>query len=202
MHIAPGLALAVPTGSLVVLAGLPGAGKTTLLRRLAASAPPGVVALDAEDVAARLRALPVAYAVLRPLVHALHLVRVLVALAGPGRCVLTTDPMTAPLRRLLLGAAARASGRRLHLVLVDATVAEAVAGQDRRGRALGRRRMAVHARRWPRLRARGARLAASSVALSRSRARWVWRLDVADRGLAGVGLRGAPLPRRRGAALA
>jgi len=95
MHIAPGLALAVPAGSLVVLAGLPGAGKTTLLRRLAAAAPAGVVALDAEDVAARLRARPAAYAVLRPLVHAVHLVRVLVALAGPGRCVLTTDPMTA-----------------------------------------------------------------------------------------------------------
>jgi hypothetical protein len=201
MHIAPGLALAVPTGSLVVLAGLPGAGKTTLLRRLAASAPSGVVALDAEDVAARLRGLPVGYAVLRPLVHALHLARVLVALAGPDRCVLTTDPMTAPLRRLLLRAAARASGRRLHLVIVDATLQEAVAGQDRRGRALGRRRMALHARRWPRLRARGGRLAASSVALSRARARSVRRLEVCDAG-PGVGLRGAPLARSRGAALA
>jgi ABC-type cobalamin/Fe3+-siderophores transport system ATPase subunit len=200
MHIAPGLVLAVPAGSLVVLAGLPGAGKTTLLRRLAASAPSGVAALDAEDVAARLRALPVAYAVLRPLVHALHLARVLVALAGPDRCVLTTDPMTAPLRRLLLRAAARASGRHLHLVIVDATLEEAVAGQDRRGRALGRRRMALHARRWPRLRARGARLAASSVALSRSRARSVRRLEVGDGG--DVALRAAPLARGRGVALA
>jgi hypothetical protein len=82
---------------------------------------------------------------------------------------------------------------------VDVTLEEALAGQDRRGRALGRRRMAVHARRWPRLRARGVRAAASSVVLSRSRARAVWRLEVRDRGLAGVGLRAAPVRRPRGA---
>jgi hypothetical protein len=38
-----------------VLAGLPGAGKTRPLRRLHDARPPGVRALDAEEVAARLR---------------------------------------------------------------------------------------------------------------------------------------------------
>jgi energy-coupling factor transporter ATP-binding protein EcfA2 len=174
----PVLGITVPAGSLVVVAGLPGAGKTTLLRRLAASAPPGVVALDSEDVAARLRTLPVAYPVLRPLVHALHLVRVLAALTGPAACVLTTDPMTGPLRRLLLGVAARRTGRSLHLVLVDATVAEAVDGQDRRGRTLGRRRMARHAQRWERLRSRGPAPATSTLPLPRTRAGEVTHLKL------------------------
>ena len=99
--------LAVPDASLVVLAGLPGAGKTTLLRRIAASAPPGVLALDAEDVAARIPVGRAGYPLVRPFVHTVHLARVVAALAGPARCVLTTDPMTGPVRRLLLGTAAR-----------------------------------------------------------------------------------------------
>ena len=67
----------------------------------------------------------------------------------------------------------------MHVALVDATVAEAVAGQDRRGRSLGRRRMARHARRWPRLRAAGTPLAASSVVLPRAAARLVSGVVVA-----------------------
>ena len=89
---------------------------------------------------------------LRPLVHVLHLLRVVLALVRTAGAVLTTDPLTSRGRRVLLGLAARVTGRRLHVVLLDATVAEAVSGQNRRGRSLGRRRMELHARRWPALR--------------------------------------------------
>jgi GTPase SAR1 family protein len=148
--------LGVPPRSLVVLAGLPGAGKTTLLRRLAAGGTPEVHPLDSEEVAERLRAhagrLP--YRSLRPAVHGLHLLRVLREVHGSALCVLTTDPMTSPLRRLLLRAAAHSRGRSLSVVLVDATEEQARLGQRSRGRALGQRRMARHVARAERVRAR------------------------------------------------
>lgn len=151
--------LAVPPGSLVVVAGLPGAGKTTLLRRLDARPAAGVHALDSEEVAERLRRcsgrLP--YRVLRPAVHALHLLRVLRDAHGPHDCVLTTDPMTSPARRAVLRLAARSSGRTLCVVLVAATERQARSGQLRRGRALGRRRMARHVARAASLQDRLAR---------------------------------------------
>lgn len=84
-------------------------------------------------------------------VHLLHLGRVLVSLLGATACVVTSEPLTGPVRRQLLAAAARASRRRLHVVLVDTTVAEALDGQRRRGRQLGARRTAHHARRWTEL---------------------------------------------------
>ncbi len=148
--------LPVAPRSLVVLGGLPGAGKTTLLRRLSTRLPAGVVALDAEEVTARLRAARrlVPYRLLRPLVHALHLVRVARAVGSPATVVVTTDPATSPLRRVLFAALARRSGRSLHLVVLDTTVDEAVQGQRQRGRALSSRRMRRHARRWQALRAR------------------------------------------------
>jgi ABC-type cobalamin/Fe3+-siderophores transport system ATPase subunit len=170
VHVLPGIQLAVPAGSLVVIAGLPGAGKTSLLRRLAATAPTDVVALDSEDVATHLRRLPVGYRVLRPLVHALHLLTVLAAVSGPVSCVLTTDPLTAPGRRLLLGTAARLTGRRLHVIVVEASIAEALNGQWTRGRRLGSRRMSRHIRRSPAL-SRRPPFATSTTILTRTEAR-------------------------------
>jgi predicted kinase len=177
--------LTVPPDSLVVLAGLPGAGKTTLLRQVAAGRPARVLVLDSEEVAARLREAGVGlpYGLLRPLVHALHLLRVVRAARHPAACVLTTDPMTSQVRRALLAAAARAAGRTLHLVLLDATHDEARRGQRERGRALGRRRMERHVRRWAALRAGFDRtgrlpLVTSAVVLPRARARVLARVDV------------------------
>jgi hypothetical protein len=147
-------------GALVVIGGLPGAGKTTLLRRLAAGSLPGVRSLDPEDVAGgaavllgRVRA-EVPYRLLRPAVHAWHLLRVAAAASGPDGVVVTTDPLTGPARLLLFRAVARLTGRSLHLVLVDATVPEAMSGQAARGRRLPPGRMARHVRRWRRRRAR------------------------------------------------
>ncbi len=137
--------LDVPSNSFVVVAGLPGAGKTTLLRRLRASW--GVTGLDPEDVAEALHCLRLPYGVLRPLVHVTHLARVLVALGSAAPCVLTSDPMTSPVKRRLLPLAARATSRRFEVVLIDVTPAEARDGQRRRGRSLSNRRMARHERR-------------------------------------------------------
>jgi len=164
--------LQVPRQSIVVLAGLPGAGKTTTLRRLAGARSEGVLMLDSEEVAGRLRVLPVPYRVLRPLVHAVHLARVLCAATTPAVCLLTTDPMSSFWRRLVLHLAAWCTRRSLDVVLIEATVAEALSGQERRGRVLSRRRMRRHVRRWRRLRDRpdGLALVASCTVLSRAQA--------------------------------
>jgi hypothetical protein len=69
--------------------------------------------------------------------------------------VLTSDPFTSPLRRAVLRAAARLSGRRLQVVLVDASPAQARDGQQRRGRRLSRRRTARHEQRYLRWTAAG-----------------------------------------------
>ncbi len=131
--------LQLPPHSLVMVAGLPGAGKTTLVRRLAHST--GVLALDAEDVARHLVRVPLPYHALRPLVHTAPVVRVVAALRSGHPCVLTSDPLTSPLRRQVLRTAAHLSGRRLHVVLVHASSAQARDGQQRRGRRLSGRRM-------------------------------------------------------------
>ncbi len=136
--------------TLVVLAGLPGAGKTTMLRLLSLTS--AALALDAEDVARALAGVPLPYRSLRPVVHTAHLVRVVGAAMSAGPCILATDPMTSALRRLLMRAAAAISGRRLVVVVVHATPAEARDGQRRRGRTLGERRMRRHEQRYARLR--------------------------------------------------
>ena len=76
----PGL-LRLPAAALLVVAGVPGAGKTTLLSRLDA---PGSLVLDPEPIRARWQRLlaPLPYRLWRPLVHAGHGLRVLLALPG------------------------------------------------------------------------------------------------------------------------
>jgi predicted kinase len=134
--------LHVPPHSLVVVAGLPGAGKTTLVRRLAGRS--SVLALDSEDVARALAGVPLPYRLLRPLVHATHLARVVAALWSGRSRVLTSDPLTSPLRRRLLRTAARLSGRRLVVVLLQASPEQARDGQSCRGRRLSTRRTTRH----------------------------------------------------------
>ena len=134
--------LDLPPETLTVVAGLPGAGKTTLLRRLAEQG--GVHALDPEDVARALAGVPLPYRLLRPLVHTTHLTRVMAAAGSPHARVLTSDPFTSPLRRTLLRTAAGLAGRRLVVVLVHASPAQARDGQQRRGRRLRPRRTTRH----------------------------------------------------------
>jgi predicted kinase len=147
---APAIGRAVPRGALVVVGGLPGSGKTTLLRRLVAERVPGVVGLDSEDVAARLRAagLRAPYRLVRPLVHAWHRVRVLRVVAGPAPVVVLTDPWTRPWWRAAVLGAARRTGRPVRLVLLDASRELAETGQTARGRGIPARSMHRHATRW------------------------------------------------------
>jgi adenylylsulfate kinase-like enzyme len=78
--------LVYEAGAVLLVAGLPGSGKTTFLRRPATG--PDVVVLDSDDVRRRLRDLGLRgrwETLLRPLVHAGHLIRVVRAVSGAGR---------------------------------------------------------------------------------------------------------------------
>jgi predicted kinase len=139
-----------PVRVLVLVGGLPGAGKTRLLARLVAQAPPGTVGLDSEQVADRLHTLGVRlpYRLLRPVVHAVHRVRVRRVLRGPCPVAVLTDPLTSARRRSALLRSAHRAGRQVRLVLVDVAPAVARQGQEERRRGLGPRAMARHVRRW------------------------------------------------------
>jgi predicted kinase len=143
--------LRLPRAALLVVGGVPGAGKTTLLSRVDA---PGSLVLDPEPIRARFRRRlgRVPYRLWRPLVHAEHFLRVLVAL--PGRSgLIVHDTGTRGWRRRLLVGLARRCGRTGHLLLLDVTAAAALEGQRRRRRTLRRSSFATHWRNWHRLRA-------------------------------------------------
>ncbi|MBM7804335.1 putative kinase [Geodermatophilus bullaregiensis] len=147
----PGLSEPVPDApALVVVGGLPGSGKTTLLRRVLARDVPGVVGVDSEQVAERLRgaAALLPYRLLRPLVHGAHRLRALRVLAGPVPVVVLTDPWTSPWWRWAVLRVARRAGRAVRLVLLDTSPEDAADGQRVRGRAIPPGRMRRHAARW------------------------------------------------------
>ena len=143
--------LRLPPAALLVVAGVPGAGKTTLLSRVDA---PGALVLDPEPVRARLQRLlgSLPYRLWRPLVHAEHGLRVLLALPG-RRGLVVHDTGTRGWRRRLLVALARRLGRSGHLLLLDVSAEAALEGQRRRRRAMRRSAFATHWRNWRRLRA-------------------------------------------------
>jgi hypothetical protein len=143
--------LRLPPAALLVVAGIPGAGKTTLLSRVDA---PGSLILDPEPIRTRYHRLlgPVPYRLWRPLVHAEHFLRVLLALPGPAGLVVH-DTGTRDWRRRLLVGLARRCGRSGHLLLLDVTAQAALEGQRRRRRILPRSAFASHWHRWRALRA-------------------------------------------------
>jgi predicted kinase len=142
--------LRLPPAALLVVAGVPGAGKTSLLSRIRA---PGSLVLDPEPIRARLARWlgPVPYRLWRPLVHAEHIARVLLALPG-GSGLIVHDTGTRHWRRRLLAGLARRSGRSGHLLLLDVSAEAALEGQRERRRTLGPSAFAAHWRRWLRLR--------------------------------------------------
>ncbi|MEU5366150.1 AAA family ATPase [Streptomyces sp. NPDC005925] len=120
---------------LVVVTGLPGSGKSTLMRR----AVPGR-RVDSQDTRDRWdrrmpRLLP--YALYRPLVRLAHYAGLRRALRSGEGVVVHDCGTQAWVRRWLAREARRRDGR-LHLLLLDATPEEALAGQRDRGRGVSR----------------------------------------------------------------
>nr|WP_202523498.1 MULTISPECIES: AAA family ATPase [Kitasatospora] len=141
--------LAYPADDVLVVSGLPGSGKSTLMRRCAR-----VRVIDSQHTrAAFARALPrVPYALYRPLVRIAHY-RGLRAAVRAGGPLVVHDCGTLPWVRRALARATARQGRRLHLLLLDASPAEAADGQLRRGRRVSRYAFARHRRAWGALRA-------------------------------------------------
>ena len=143
--------LRLPRAALLVVGGVPGAGKTTLLSRIDA---PGSLVLDPEPIRDRFQRQlgRVPYRLWRPLVHAEHYLRVLVALPSPSGLIVH-DTGTSGWRRRLLVGLARRLGRTSHLLLLDVTAEAALEGQRHRRRTLRRSSFATHWRNWHQLRA-------------------------------------------------
>ncbi|THA53554.1 ATP-binding protein [Streptomyces sp. A1136] len=133
--------LGFAAGDIVVVSGLPGGGKSTLIKRAA-----GGGAIDSQDTRERWErrtrgVLP--YALYRPVVRAAHywgLWRVV----RSGASVVVHDCGSQTWVRRLLAGAARRRGRALHLLLLDATAGEALAGQAERGRRVSAYAFARH----------------------------------------------------------
>ncbi|WP_242577898.1 TGBp1 family protein [Streptomyces sp. MST-110588] len=134
--------LTYPVDAVVVVSGLPGSGKSTLLRRTSEAAPvidPRVAHVACEAV------MPgwLPYAVYRPWARWRYFrwLRTEVRSGGP---LLVHDCGGRPwMRRWLSGHTGR-QGRELHLIVLDVGVAEALSGQDARGRWAPRRAFARH----------------------------------------------------------
>jgi predicted kinase len=138
------------TDAVLVVAGVPGAGKTTLLRRLFPPAAAGVRVLDSDHARAWWRRylgrLPYRY--WRPVVHVTHYVRLVRALRRQEGPVVVHECATRPWTRRLLFAAGRRAGRPVHLLLLDVSPGDALAGQVARGRRVRPSAFAAHCRNW------------------------------------------------------
>ncbi|MFC9295284.1 AAA family ATPase [Streptomyces sp. NPDC057011] len=129
-------------GDIVVVSGLPGGGKSTLIKRAAAEGG----AIDSQDTRERWeRRMPAAlpYAVYRPLVRAAHYWGLWRTLRS-GASVVVHDCGTQSWVRNWMAAAARRRGRSLHLLLLDTSPEEALAGQAARGRGVSSYAFARH----------------------------------------------------------
>jgi predicted kinase len=143
-------ALDYPANSLILLAGVPGAGKSTLLQRMNwPSRRRRVRVLDSASVRDRLRPVlgRVPYARWRPVVHVIHYVRTVAAIALGGPIVVH-DCLTRPWVRWMFGTLARWTGLQVHLLLLDVTEQEALSGQVARGRQVRGDSFRLHCRRW------------------------------------------------------
>ncbi|XCM84229.1 AAA family ATPase [Kitasatospora sp. HUAS MG31] len=144
-------ALRYPAGDLVVVSGLPGSGKSTLIKRCA-----GAPVVDSQRTRRRYQdRLPgwVPYALYRPLVRLSHYRGLRRALLAGGPLVVH-DCGTLPWVRSWLARSAARQGRGLHLILLDASAAEARQGQRARGRTVSAYAFARHRRATADLRSR------------------------------------------------
>ncbi|WP_435244881.1 AAA family ATPase [Streptomyces sioyaensis] len=138
-----------PANAVVVVSGLPGSGKSTLLRRTPAQATvidPRAVHVACEAV------MPgwLPYGLYRPWARWRHIRWLYRELRGDGP-LLVHDCGSRPWVRRWMARAAGRRGRPLHLVLLDVGRAEALSGQESRGRRAPRRAFARHHRGLERL---------------------------------------------------
>ncbi|WP_244410044.1 AAA family ATPase [Streptomyces albofaciens] len=134
--------LTYPARALVVVSGLPGSGKSTLMRRLSRTAAvidPRMTHVACEAV------MPdwLPYAVYRPWARWRYF-RWLRGEVRSGGPLLVHDCGGRPWMRRWLARSAGRQGRELHLVVLDVGVAEALSGQEARGRWAPRRAFARH----------------------------------------------------------
>lgn len=149
----------------VVVGGVPGAGKSTALRAYIGA--PGVHVVDPDRIRAVLS--------WRPLVHAVHQLLVWGGLLlGPSvvGTLMIQDTATRRRRREAMLRFALWRGWVVHLVLVDVSRDDALAGQARRGRISPPRAFDRHWQRWT-----GLRSDLDGIAVP---ARVVTRAEVAD----------------------
>ena len=136
--------LRYPADAVVIVSGLPGSGKSTLVNRWSADVAvvdPRAVHLACEAV------MPpwLPYAVYRPWARLEH-VRSLRAAVRAGGPLLVHDCGSRRWMRRWLARSCGATGRAVHLVLLDVGVAQALAGQEARGRWASRRVFDRHRR--------------------------------------------------------
>jgi predicted kinase len=134
---------------LAVVTGLPGSGKSTLMRRTVRDAR----RIDSQDTRDRWdRRTPgfLPYAVYRPLVRLAHYAGLRRALRT-GEGLVVHDCGTQAWVRRWLAREARRRGGSLHLLLLDVTAEQALAGQRARGRGVSRYAFGRHRRAAARL---------------------------------------------------
>lgn len=154
--------LRYPATAAVIVAGVPGAGKSTALRKLFGStsdavrparSPDGALLLDSQHSRnwwqLRLGAVP--YPLWLPIVHITHYLRIRTALFDSSGPVVIHDCGTRDWVRRLVSLWARAAGRTVHLIMIDAPAELAMAGQISRGRTVGNLSFRWHCMRWQRL---------------------------------------------------
>ncbi|MEV6564778.1 AAA family ATPase [Streptomyces kronopolitis] len=201
--------LVYPANAVVVVSGLPGSGKSTLLRR----APAQSTVIDPRAVHVACEAVMPAwlpYGLYRPWARWKHIRWLHRELRGAGP-LLVHDCGSRPWVRRWMARAAGRRGRPLHLVLLDVGRAEALSGQESRGRRAPRRAFARHHRGLDRLLGRlsraadggaptgdgaAARHAPPPVPPSVAEAASVVLLGAATRGLATWEFTGVPRPAR------
>ncbi|WP_306358061.1 MULTISPECIES: AAA family ATPase [unclassified Nocardia] len=154
--------LRYPATAAVIVTGVPGAGKSTALRRLfgcssdavrPAAGPDGTVLLDSQHARnwwqQYLRAVP--YPLWLPIVHVTHYLRIRAALHRADGPVVIHDCGTRQWVRHLVALWARAAGRQVHMIMIDAPAEQALAGQVSRGREVSGLSFRMHCAKWRRL---------------------------------------------------
>ncbi|WP_131769661.1 AAA family ATPase [Candidatus Protofrankia californiensis] len=158
-----GWTLRYPSGTVLVVAGIPGAGKSTLIRRMFGDTTDvrecgqdaGPLVLDSAGVRTALRARfgPRApYRLYRPAVHTLHYARIAWMTAWHRGDLVVHECGTRRWARQAITGLARLRHRPAHLILIDTPPADALAGQRARGRTVRSRAFRRHEQAWAQLR--------------------------------------------------